>query len=79
MVRLETVEGLSDEVRDNLLVLPVKISFMQNGEESFNEKIIGYVRKNSRNSILVKGKDDHKSQDSDNSGDRPRTIVFRNN
>jgi tetraacyldisaccharide 4'-kinase len=79
MVRLETVEGLSDEVRDNLLVLPVKISFMQNGEESFNEKIIGYVRKNSRNSILVKGKDDHKSQDCDNSGDRPRTIVFRNN
>jgi tetraacyldisaccharide 4'-kinase len=79
MVRLEITEGLSDEVKKNLLMLPVKISFMQNGEESFNEKIIGYVRKNSRNSILAKGKDDHKSQDRDYSGDRPRTIVFRNN
>ena len=79
MVRLETTEGLSDEVRNNLLVLPVKISFMLEGETMFNENIIGYVRKNSRNSILAKGKDDHKSDNSDRAGDRPRTISFRNN
>ena len=79
MVRLETTEGLSDEVRNNLLVLPVKISFMLEGEIMFNENIIGYVRKNSRNSILAKGKDDHKSDNSDRAGDRPRTISFRNN
>ena len=79
MVRLETVEGLSDEVRSSLYVLPVRISFMLDGEATFNENIIGYVRKNSRNSILAKGKNDHKSKDSDHSGNRPRTIRFRNN
>ena len=77
MVRLETTEGLSDEVRNNLYVLPVRIRFMLKGEATFNENIIGYVRKNSRNSILAKGKDDHKSKDGHRAGDRPRTISFR--
>ena len=79
MVRLENIEGLSDEIRNNLYVLPVRISFMLEGEATFNENIIGYVRKNSRNSILAKGKDDHKSQDGHHPGNRPRTISFRNN
>jgi tetraacyldisaccharide 4'-kinase len=78
-VRLRDAEGLNEEVRKNIYALPIKVSFMQDGEESFNEKIIGYVRKNSRNSILAKVKDDHKSKDGNHSGDRPRTIVFRNN
>jgi tetraacyldisaccharide 4'-kinase len=77
--RLQDLEGLSDEVRKSLYVLPVKVSFMLEGEVSFNEKIIGYVLKNSRNSILAKGKDDHKSENSDSTGNRPRTISFRNN
>jgi tetraacyldisaccharide 4'-kinase len=79
MVRLEITEGLSDEVRSNLRVLPVRISFMLEEETMFNENIIGYVRKNSRNSILAKGKDNHKSEDSHSAGDRTRTISFRNN
>ena len=78
-VRLKDVEGLSPEARQNLYVLPISIQFMLEGEESFNEKIIGYVHKNSRNSILAKGKDDHKSKDGHHSGNRPRTISFRNN
>jgi len=78
-VRLKDVEGLSPEARQNLYVLPISITFMLEGEETFNEKIIDYVHKNSRNSILVKGKDDHKSKDSHRSGNRPRTISFRNN
>ena len=78
-VRLKDVEGLSPEARQNLYVLPISIKFMLEGEESFNEKIIGYVHKNSRNSILAKGKDDNKSKDSHHSGNRPRTISFRNN
>ena len=77
--RLLTAEGLSDEVRANLYVLPVRIAFMQDQQESFNLQIIGYVRKNSRNSILAKGKDDNKPENSNHSGDRPRTISFRNN
>lgn len=52
--RLTSTNGLSDEVKENIYVLPVEIEFMQNGEETFNENIIGYVRKNSRNSILSK-------------------------
>lgn len=78
-VRLTATEGLSDAVRRNLYMQPIRISFMLDQEESFNQNIIGYVRKNSRNSILAKTKDDHKSKDSNRPGDRPRTISFRNN
>jgi tetraacyldisaccharide 4'-kinase len=78
-VRLKGVEGLSPEVRRSLYVLPISIEFMLEGDELFNEKIIGYVRKNSRNSILAKGKDDHKSKDGHRSGNGSRTISFRDN
>ena len=77
--RLQDVEKLSDEVRQAIYALPVRISFMLDQEESFNQNIIGYVRKNSRNSILAKKQDDHKPKDSNRSGNRPRTISFRNN
>ena len=79
VTRLQTVKGLSDEVRQNIYVLPVRIQFMQEQEDKFNQFIIGYVRKNSRNSILAKRKDDHKTNNSDSTGNRPRTISFRNN
>ena len=79
VTRLHCCDGLSDEVKASLYVLPVRISFMQEQEETFNNNIISYVRKNSRNSILAKGKDDYKSKDSHRAGDRPRTISFRNN
>ncbi|MBO6187863.1 MAG: tetraacyldisaccharide 4'-kinase [Prevotella sp.] len=77
--RLEHADGLSDEVKANIYVLPVRISFMQGQEENFNNQITGYVRKNSRNSILAKDKDDNKPQDSHHPGNRTRTISFRNN
>ncbi len=77
--RIHGLEGLSDEVREGMYTLPVKIRFMLGQEERFNENIIGYVRKNSRNSILVKAKDDNKPQNGYNSGNRSRTISFRNN
>ena len=77
--RLLNAKGLSDEVKRNLYVLPVRIKFMLDQEETFNKSIINYVRKNSRNSILAKCKDDNKPKDSNHSGDRPRTISFRNN
>ena len=77
-VRLKTIEGLSDEVRQHLYVLPIRIKILLDQELSFNKYIIDYVRKNSRNSILAQSKDDNKSQDSDHTGNRPRTISFRN-
>lgn len=77
--RLLGLEGLSDEVRQSLYVLPIKVRFMQGEAEKFNTKILSYVQKNSRNSILVKRKDDNKSKDSHHSGHRPGTISFRDN
>ena len=74
--RLQAVEGLSDEVKSHLYTLPIHMTIMMGQQEDFNNHIIKYVRKNSRNSILVKGKDDHKPKDSHRSGDRPRTISF---
>ena len=76
--RLQEAEGLSEHVRANLFILPIRICFMQEQGESFNNYIINYVHKNSRNSILVKAKDDSKPQDSHRAGNRPRTISFRN-
>ena len=75
--RLRETEGLEENVKKRMFVLPVEVKFMLDGEEQFNEKIISYVRKNSRNSILVKGKDDHKSKNGNNSRNRTRTISFR--
>jgi tetraacyldisaccharide 4'-kinase len=77
--RLMAIDGLSDEVKSNLFTLPMRIVIMQDQEEEFNNKILGYVYKNSRNSILAKRADAHKSQNSDSAGDRSRTISFRNN
>ena len=77
--RLKQVEGLSDEVKSRLYVLPIKIQILLDQENTFNQSIINYVRKNSRNSILAQKPDDHKPKDSDRPGDRPRTISFRNN
>lgn len=77
--RLFGMKGLSDEVRHNIYVLPIRIKFMLDKEEEFNNKIIGYVQKNSRNSILAKTKDDNKSDNGNNIRNRPRTISFRNN
>ena len=77
--RLSATEGLSKEVRNALYALPIKVCFLQEQADMFNHQIIDYVHKNSRNSILVKRKDDHKSKDSHRTGNRPRTISFRNN
>ena len=76
--RLTAMEGLSDMVRRHLVMLPVRISFMQKEQEQlFNDFIVGYVLKNSRNSILAKHRDADKPRDNQNSGS-PRTISFKN-
>lgn len=78
-VRLTGMEGLSDEIRRNIYILPIRIKFMLGQEEEFNNKIIGYVQKNSKNSILAKTKDDNKPKNGDNPRHRTGTISFRNN
>lgn len=77
--RLIDITNLSEEVKDSLYVLPIHVRFMQGQEDEFNHKIIDYVRKNARNGIVVKAKNDHQSKDRHHSGNRPRTISFRDN
>jgi len=77
--RIKGLEGLSEEVKRNIYTLPIEVKFMLEQKDTFNENIIGYVRKNSRNSILAKRKDENESRNSNNSGNRTRTISFRNN
>ena len=78
-MRLLALEGLSDEVRRSIYALPIKVKFMLNAQEKFNDYIISYVRKNSRNSILAKSQNDDKSDNRNNTGNGSRTISFRNN
>jgi tetraacyldisaccharide 4'-kinase len=52
-VRLHSIKGLSEEVKRNIYILPVRIKFLRNQQDIFNEKIIRYVRKNSRNSDMA--------------------------
>lgn len=54
--RLRHIQGLDETVRENLYVLPVEVEIMRNQGETFNEKILGYVLKNSGNSRLAKNK-----------------------
>ncbi len=72
-------EGMTENVKKHLYMLPITVSFRQEQQELFNEKILSYVRKNSRNSILAQRKNDNKSQNSHHIGNRSRTISFRNN
>ena len=75
--RLYEVEGLSPAVRQATYALPVKVSFMLDGEETFNETIRNYVLKNSRNSILATGKSETKVRRADKSEEKPLTISFK--
>ena len=59
--RLTALDSLNEITKNNIYALPIRIKFMLEGEDEFNNKIISYVRKNSRNSILAKRKDDNKS------------------
>lgn len=75
--RLEGIDGLSDDVRCNLYALPVKIRFLLDQEEAFNDGIIGYVRKNSKNSILTKAKEASKAKSVNSATGGSKTISFR--
>ncbi len=76
--RLQLAEGLSDEVRRHLYALPVDIQFIQEEQaQRFNDIITGYVQKNSRNSILVTGKEEHRPRTDKRATTKPNTITFK--
>ena len=58
--RLTNIE-LNETIKENLYVLPIKVSFLQDQKESFNKYIIDYVSKNSRNRIIHQRTNAHKS------------------
>lgn len=51
--RLRQCPELSEIVKQCLYVLPIEVEIMRNEQKSFNDKIIGYVRKDSRNSNMA--------------------------
>ena len=73
--RIFGMDGLSEEVRHNIFTLPVEVQFMLDQQEMFNQKIIDYVSKNSRNSILTKAKEEHKEH-KENKEEKTNTIKF---
>ena len=44
--RLLLTDGLSQDVRQHLYVQPIEVAFLNGQQESFNNKIISYVREN---------------------------------
>ena len=87
--RLLTTEGLSDNVRKHLYQLPVRISFLLEQGQKFDQHIIGYVQKNARHFMKSKPKGEHpaktghstKGDHTTKSGQkddkRPHTIKFK--
>lgn len=51
--RLQHLQGLSEEVRQNTYVLPIEISIMRDEKNKFDKTIIDYVRENKRNSSVA--------------------------
>ena len=53
--RLIAHSKLSETLKPYFYVLPIEVRFLNHEEKSFNQQIIAYVRKNSRNSRLSEG------------------------
>ena len=77
--RLTSAEGLSDEVKQHLYVLPIHIKILLDQEELFHKKILGYLRKDTKNIKVTKARvrNEHLPNYSNSAGDRPRTISFK--
>ncbi len=46
---------------DSVYAIPIEVQILNNGQTTLNNKILDYVRENSRNSTIPQGKDDFKS------------------
>lgn len=74
--RLEGLEGLSDEVRKSLYVIPIEVKVMLDQEEKFNDTMTNYVLKNSRNSTLYRNATMKKEEKEQKNPNKPKTIRF---
>ena len=55
--RLCVHPNLSEELKPYIYIQPIEVKILQNQQDIFNQQIISYVRKNSRNSSFFKSKD----------------------
>lgn len=69
-MRLQTLKGLSKAVRKNIYYLPIKIDFLLEEAEKFNEEILNYVQKNTNNSSMAQGQNVQRTGNSINLGYR---------
>lgn len=53
--------AIDEELKAHIYALPVEIEILQNQQDNFNQHIIGYVRKNTRNCRLPERAHAHKS------------------
>ena len=51
--RILELKTLSKGVRENIYFLPIHVEFLQGDDEKFNQIILDYVQKNTRNNRLV--------------------------
>lgn len=54
--RLRQCTSLSEMVKQSLYALPIQVEIMRDEQTKFNDNILGYVRKDSRNSKMAEGK-----------------------
>ena len=54
-MRLQKFSNIADELKSSFFYIPVKIKFLNNRADSFNQQIIEYVRKNKKHSFLYPG------------------------
>lgn len=59
--RLVHHPAIDEELKASMYALPVEIEILQNQQDNFNQHIIGYVRKNTRNRNLPERTDAHQS------------------
>ncbi|MGL5317644.1 MAG: tetraacyldisaccharide 4'-kinase [Bacteroidales bacterium] len=53
-VRLAHMKDMPEEIKTSLYYIPIEVNFLQDQQQTFNSKIIDYVRKNKPNSRLSK-------------------------
>jgi tetraacyldisaccharide 4'-kinase len=56
-MRFQYLTGIVEEIRNYLYYIPISVDFLFNDTENFDNQIIGYVKKNKRDSILFKKQD----------------------
>ena len=55
--RLHSCPSMPEMLKQSLYILPIQVAIMRNEQDKFNQEILGYVRKDSRNSPMAEGKD----------------------